>query len=248
MGKENVRRQKLISIIAAQGRLPVKTLSSMLGVSEMTVRRDLEALEGMQAPNETDTSEGGEYSLLAALEKSNSQKDKIGKYAASLIQPDDVIIIDTGSTTARMLPYIPSDRNLTVLCYNANVLLELRHRPGIQLLFCGGVFHPNTELFESPEGIQFIERTRANKVFLSAAGVHKDLGVTCANTYEVPTKTAVIKSSGERILLADSGKFGQLRSAYFCELSDVSRVVTDAGLSDAWRSLLEEKGIPVHIV
>lgn len=251
MGKKAQRQSELIRIIQAQGLLPVKTLSSILGVSEMTVRRDLEAmqyhpaekLDGLEA-----VPQNGDYSLLQALEKANEQKNSIGRFAASLIEPNDVIIIDTGSTTARMLSHIPSDKSLTVLCYNANVLLDLRYKPGIQLLFCGGVYHQNTEMFESPEGIQFIERTRANKVFLSAAGVHRELGITCANAHEVPTKNAVIKSSSQRILLVDSGKFDQLRSAYFCELEDVNTIVTDKNLPEDWQRLIQNKGIELHMV
>ena len=242
MSKKVQRQNELVRIIEAQGMLPVKTIASMLNVSEMTVRRDIEAL------GEESGSVLNEYNLLQALENSNEQKDRIGKKAASLIEPNDVIIIDTGSTTARILPYVPADKNLTVVCYNANVLMELRYKPGIRLLFCGGVYHPNTEMFESPEGIQFIERTRANKVFLSAAGVHAELGVTCANSHEVPTKNAVIKSSSERILVADSDKFGQVKSSYFCELDDVGTVVTDKNLSQEWEEFLKQKGIQVHLV
>lgn len=248
--KKLQRQNKLIDIIKKQGRLPIKTLSSMLDVSEMTIRRDLESLTDLtvQADLTGDEAGNAEYSLIQALEKANAQKDRIGKFAASLIQPDDVIIIDTGSTTARILPHIPTNDNLTVLCYNTNVLLELRNKPGIRILFAGGVYHHNTEMFESPEGIQFIKRTRANKVFLSAAGVHRELGITCANSHEVPTKNAIIRSSSEKILVVDSSKFGQLRSAYFCELSDISMVVTDAGITADWQEYLTAKGIVLHIV
>ena len=213
--RKGKRQQDLINIIETQGMLPVRSIAAMLNVSEMTVRRDLEKLrnDGGAAGEQS-----GQYNLLEAIEHSNHQKEEIGKYAASLIEPNDVIIIDTGSTTARILPYLPENMNLTILSYNANVLIELRHKPGIQLLFCGGNYHLNTEMFESEEGIAFIRRIRANKAFLSAAGIHRELGITCANTYEVATKQAAISSSSQKILVSDSSKFGRLRSAYFCDL------------------------------
>lgn len=252
MASKHKRQQKLVNIIKKQGLLSVKTLATALDVSEMTIRRDLKQLRiiGLeeheffgQLP-----SESGEYDLFAALMKANEQKDRIGRFAASLIDHNDVIIIDTGSTTARMLSNIPEDHNLTVMCYNANVLFELRYKKGIQLLFCGGVYHRNTEMFESPESIQFIERTRANKVFLSAAGIHAELGITCANAYEVATKNAIIKSASQRILLADSSKFGQLRSSYFCDLSDVDVVVSDKSLSVEWQEILRAQSIELYLV
>lgn len=246
MNKKQQRQHQLLGILQSQGLLPVRVLAGLLNVSEMTIRRDLDSLPhqlpyGQKAPTSS-------YSLMQAIKDANEQKERIGKFAASLLEPNDVAVVDTGSTTARMLPYLPTDKNLTILCYNANVLLELRHKPGIQLLFCGGAYHPNTEMFESPEGIQFIARTRANKVFLSAAGVHETLGLTCANQYEVPTKSAVIQSSFQRILLADSSKFGQLRSSYFCNLEDIHTVVTDKSLPQEWQQLIQSKKIKLYMV
>lgn len=249
MSKISRRQNKLTQIIKEQGVLPIKTMASMLGVSEMTIRRDLEAFQrqAAEAPHTLAKNDSNGYNILDAAKKADLQKSLIGEFAASLIEPNDVIIIDTGSTTAKILPHIPKSLNLTVLCYNANVLLELRCKPGIQLFMCGGVYHENAEMFESPEGIQFIERTRANKVFLSAAGIHEELGVTCANSYEVPTKNAVIKSSSEKILVADSSKFGVIRSSYFCDLSDINVIVTDSNLSAYWRERVLEKGITLYL-
>lgn len=256
MSKKEVRQQELLRIMEKQGIDSVKTLSSMLNVSEMTIRRDLQAIKAKILTNpdiasvvpanaEVDTSN---YNLFQAMNLFNQQKDEIGKFAASLIVPNDVIIIDTGTTTARMLPYIPEDKNLTILCFNANVLTELCHKQGIHLLFSGGVYHPNSELFESPEGIHFIQRTRATKVFLSAAGVHQSLGITCENAYEIATKQAIINSSLERILVADSSKFGKLCSAYYGDLSDIHTIVTDSNLSDEWRDYIVSLDITLHLV
>ena len=243
--RKGKRQQDLINIIETQGMLPVRSIAAMLNVSEMTVRRDLEKLrnDGGAAGEQS-----GQYNLLEAIEHSNHQKEEIGKYAASLIEPNDVIIIDTGSTTARILPYLPENMNLTILSYNANVLIELRHKPGIQLLFCGGNYHLNTEMFESEEGIAFIRRIRANKAFLSAAGIHRELGTTCANTYEVATKQAAISSSSQKILVSDSSKFGRLRSAYFCDLDEIDTIITDHSLQKYWRDELRQRNIELHEV
>lgn len=243
--RKSKRQQDLINIIETQGMLPVRSIAAMLNVSEMTVRRDLEKL---RSDSGAAGEQSGQYNFLEAIEHSNHQKEEIGKYAASLIEPNDVIIIDTGSTTARILPYLPENMNLTILSYTANVLMELRHKSGIQLLFCGGNYHLNTEMFESEEGIAFIRRIRANKVFLSAAGIHRELGVTCANTYEVATKRAAISSSSQKILVADSSKFGRLRSAYFCDLDEIDTIVTDGSLQKDWRDELKRRKIELREV
>lgn len=102
-------------------------------------------------------------------------------------------------------------------------------------------------MFESPEGISLIKKTRATKVFVSAAGVHENLGVTCSNNYEVLTKQAIINSSLEKILLVDSSKFGVVKSAYFADLDDFDTIITDDGISNEWKEIIHTKGIKLII-
>ena len=249
MEKKDERHNRLIQIIRTEGMLPIRKLANILSVSEMTIRRDLAELgshNGFESDADPKTDQAG-YDLLVSLQKSYEQKSEIGKLAATLVKPDDFIIVDTGSTTARMLQYLPEDHNLSILCYNTNILMELRYKMGIKLLFCGGTYHRSTEMFESPESIQFIKRMRANKVFLSAAGVHRELGITCAYAYEVLTKKAIIQSSLECILLVDSSKFDQIKPSYFCDLSDINVIVTDKGLSVEWQKHIQDKGIRLFL-
>ncbi len=252
MGNAIERQQQLLNIINSRGMLPIKALSNILGVSEMTIRRDIKNLKNAapstQAGKDFSGFQHPEYNLLDELEKSNEQKISIGRFASSLIAKDDVIIIDTGSTTARMLPYIPTDIPITLLCFNANVLDGARDHSNINILFGGGFYHRKTEMFESQESLQFISKIRANKVFLSAAGIHKTLGITCANNYEVATKQAIIRSSQEKILLADSSKFDAVRSAYFGDLTDITAIVTDKNISNDWREYLSSLDIKLYIV
>ncbi len=259
MNKKTERINRLIEILKVRRFVSVKELSGLLGVSEMTIRRDLTILENnhmaenvygttVYNPAHTVSKTDNEYNLLTEVEKQNTQKDAIGRFAASLIEPDDIVILDTGTTTEKVAAHIPSNLGITALCYNINILMELRRNVGVRMLFAGGNYHPNTQMFESPEGIEFIRGIRAQKVFVSAAGIHDALGVTCVNSYEVPTKRAILSSSMQHILVADSNKFGTVRSAYFCQLSDIDVVVTDSGLSDDWRARIASLGITLHMV
>ena len=146
-----------------------------------------------------------------------------------------------------MAEFLDNDINISVLIYNTNILMALSKKKNIKLIFSGGYFHPNTMMFESPEGISLIEKTRATKVFVSAAGVHENLGVTCSNSYEVLTKQAIIKSSLEKILLVDSNKFGIVKSSYFAELKDFDTIITDNKISEAWRKKINDLGIRLII-
>lgn len=259
MSKKDNRQGQLIEILRVRSYVSIKELAALLGVSEMTIRRDLKVLEENNIARNVDGTsvynpahmgwqEDGAYNLLTETGRRSAEKERIGAYAAAMVEPGDIIIVDTGTTTQRIVPHLPINHDLTVLCYNINILMELRRNPGVQMLFAGGHYHPNTQMFSSSEGIEFIRGIRAQKVFISAAGVHKELGVTCSNAYEMPTKKAILRSSLQRILVADSSKFGSVRSTYFCELEDLSDVVTDSGLDEAWRRHIRELGLTLHIV
>lgn len=258
MTKADRRMRRLIEILRLRSYVSIKELSQILAVSEMTIRRDLKHLEasstiknvnGTLVYNESknDIEDEQHYNLLDEVDKHRASKTKIGRLAASLIEAGDIVVIDTGTTTEKIVPALPLDRNLTVLCYNINILIDLYRNPGVNMLFAGGYYYPNTQMFSSEQGVQFIKGVRAQKAFISAAGIHSQLGITCANAYEVQTKQAVMKSSIQKILVADSSKFGIVRSAYFGELDQFSDIVTDEGLSDEWRQVIAEMGIGLHL-
>lgn len=233
-------------------------LSRDLEVSPMTIRRDLAALslEGkvrilygsvMLHPDLPRRDGDGYYSLNAAGAQHADEKKRIGRAAASLVQADESLIIDCGSTTEYLARYLPEDAGFTVLCYSLNVVSECVRRRECKTHFSGGLFHENTLMFESPEGLQAIRHFRATKAFISASGVDARFGVTCSNSYERETKKAVIQSSMRKILVVDSSKFGAIRSAFFADLSDFDDIVTDSGIPDDFRKIIEDLGIPLII-
>ena len=259
MSKKLQRANKIIEILKQKNGASVKELASILGVSEMTIRRDLNILKSnnivnnvygatIYNPSNNIKKLANPYNITEEVVKNENQKSKIGEIAAKLIEPDDVIIIDTGTTTEKLAQSISNDIKLTALLYNINILAALKLEPNINLIFSGGYFHPNTQMFESPEGISLIENTRATKVFVSASGIHEQLGVTCSNNYEVLTKRAIIASSLEKILLVDSQKFGLVKSSYFAELTEFNTIITDSGISKEWINYINNLKIRLIIV
>jgi DeoR family transcriptional regulator, deoxyribose operon repressor len=236
----------------------VQELSHQLEVSHMTVRRDLAALEEddlvkvlhgsviLHPRNDQRTGEAY-YSLIAAGSEHQAEKQAIAMLAASLIEPEDSLIIDAGSTTEYFSKCLPEDRSYTVLCYALNIVAETVRRKNCRTLFAGGAFHENTLMFESPEGLDMIRGYRATKAFISAAGVSDRYGVTCMNPYERETKKAVIRSSMRKILLVDSSKFGTMRSDYFADLADIDELVTDRGIPGPYADAARELGIVLRI-
>jgi len=175
------------------------------------------------------------------------KKMRIGKKAVSLIDPEDIIIIDTGSTTDCLAQALPYDLSISVLCFALNILTAVNKRKNYRINFAGGELYRDTLMFESQEGINLIKRYRANKAFISASGINLKLGVTCSTQYETETKQACINSALENILLVDSSKFGKIKPGYFADIKDFDVIVTDEGIPDEYREYIKDLGIKLII-
>lgn len=241
-------RQPLISI---------KELSDLLQVSEMTIRRDAKTMNaeniakvenGMLVSHSYVPNKNYNYEFYKQAKVQFDAKNKIGKFAATLIKEKDVVIFDTGTTTEQITANLPPSIDIVAICFNLNNLINLSKYNNITIELAGGHYYRNTQLFASSQGINYIKQIRANKVFVSMAGGHKDLGITCANKYEVDTKRAIISSAIKKIIVADSSKFGTVNVAYFCDFSDIDIIITDKNLSDDWQNFIKNKGIKLYCV
>lgn len=251
------RIKDIVNLLKLNNFVEIKALKDKLNVSEMTIRRDLSLLAG---DNVVKLIPGGavirpavepdeeKYHITHEETVRTREKVAIGQKACALVEPNDTIVLDIGSTTEYVAKFLREDVPLTVLCYTINILMELYRKKNCNLIFPGGYLHPNELMFESPEAISLIRRIRADKVFVSAAGIHADLGITTVYPYELETKRAVMQSAKTRILLADSSKFGKTRSVYFADLKDFNVVITDSGIPDEYRALCESLKIALYVV
>lgn len=253
MKKGDRRKRKLMEIVKREGAVSVVELAEALGVSYMTIKRDtgdleerklLEVINGVAVYNRDLVFDAeGSYSLARAGTAMTEEKDRIGLRAAALIEDNDTIIVDSGTTTEFLVRHLPDDIRVTILCYCMNVLAEVYKRNNCRLIFAGGYFHKNSLMFESPEGLALIKRTRAAKAFVTASGVNAELGATSDNYYEAPVKRAIIESSQKRVLLADSSKFGLVKSSYFADLAEFDAIVSDAGLPRGFSKTCKTIGV-----
>ena len=172
----------------------------------------------------------------------------IGRKAASLVEPGDVVIIDSGSTTEWLARSIPPELPVTILCFALNIALHAGRHPSRTVVLAGGALREATLVCESPEGVGLIRRYRANKAFLSAGGASDTLGVTTIEAPEAELKKAAVASSQTRILLADSRKFGRVAPAWFADLRDFHAIVTDPGISLEYVEIVRNLGIALHVV
>lgn len=259
MNNRDIRMQRIIELLDEHKTMEVKRLAELFGVSEMTIRRDLEQLRKnnaversygratLQNYKKVQIESGGFYDIAYEQIRNQREKECIARYAASLVDPHDILIVDSGTTNTQFAKHLIEKEKITVLCYNFNILNELRRANDINLIFAGGYYHPEDQMFTSKENVEFIRSIRANKVFLSASGFHETLGITCIHSHEVDNKRAAIASSAVCILLMDSSKFGKVQASFITSLENVDIIITDAGITQEWRRILEKKEIELHI-
>jgi DeoR family deoxyribose operon repressor len=258
MKKKDKREIDIINILKETPDIPITTLAKKFSVSEMTIRRDLKGLEASNLLSRTrklinlsqleHVQEESPYTFSKEILRHSEEKDKIGKYAATLIEPNDILSLDAGTTTSSMSKYIPDAFPITIISNNFLVLQNVYRLKNVSVIFPGGYFHQEDGLFESTEGISLIRKHRATKLFLSAAGVHEKLGMTCGHSYEVASKQAMLESSLYKILLVDYSKFETINSAFFAPLEEMDMVITDSKIPEYWKQLILQLGIKLHIV
>lgn len=258
--KRTQRIEEIRKILHEENGVPIQQLAQHFGVSHMTVRRDLESMVDTDEikvmhgsvilTKNADSDLNTYYSLSAAENRYSEKKRRIGAFGATLVEPDDTLIIDTGSTTEYLARSLTSQNNLTIICYALNIVWETARLQDCRHVFAGGLLHTDTMMCESPEGINLIERHRATKAFVSAAGIHSEYGITLTGMhgYERETKRAALRSGKQKILLADSSKFGLVRSDYFADILEFDMVITDDGLSAEYADWIRDNGIRLQLV
>ena len=257
--KKKDRRDEIVDLLKDEGALPVNVLSQRLGVSHMTVRRDLESLStqgivklihggAALSPAAVEPENEIPYTLHNASVRRMPEKQRIARYAAELIESGDTVVLDSGSTTECLARALPCVESLTILCYAMNIFAAIELPERREIVFGGGRYHPNLMMFESPESVGLIRRHRPTKAFVSAAGISPRFGITCRNEFERQTKRAVMESSLQKVLVADSSKIDVVHRDVFAELQEFDRLITDADLSAEDRSRIESSGLKLNLV
>ena len=258
MSKKLERMNAILEILSHKSGELVKNLATELNTSEMTIRRDLKELsdknivtlmQGVAIFNNRNSSSmlRKQYDLCLEQKIHADEKTRIGLKAVSLLEENDVIAIDTGTTTEQLAKNLPDNLNLTIVCYNMNVLMHIKDKTD-RIILAGGHYHSNTQMFQSPEGVALISRTSVNKAFVSAAGVNSKFVASCIDQYETDTKKAIIESAIEKILMVDSSKFDKISPVTFADLQEFDTIITDDNLSKEWREHINDIGIRLYLV
>ena len=226
------RQQQILQILDTRGSVTLTELTRLLRASESTVRRDLQEMDkkgllvrvfggAMSINSKTDLREEGvsEKQTVNILEK-----QRIGKYAAALIKPDDFVYIDAGTTTGAMIPFITEYTSVYVTNAVAHGL-ELARR-GFRVNLIGGEIRGVTEAIVGNAACEEIRAFNFTKCFMGTNGVNSENGFTTPDINEAIIKGCAITQSRERYVLCTSEKFHIISPVRFASFTDAT-IITD---------------------
>ena len=230
------RRARIVSALQAERAVRVTALSDDLGVSEITIRRDLLLLEregvlkrtyGGAVLRRRMTSEP-EYKENVVAHA--PEKERIARAAASMIEPRDTIFLGSGTTAAQMLRYVDPDLEARIVTHNLAAALEARG-PRLEFVFLGGLYRPQLGAVEGSWSLDMVEQFHADKAFLGADCLDVSAGLTTPSIAVANIELAMVRRTrGEVIVLADSSKVGLVAAVVICPLDQVDVVLVDDGL------------------
>jgi len=230
------RIARLVAMISTSGPIHLRDAGKALGVSEMTVRRDLAAgdtlvcLGGYVAIAGVPLAGAG-YALDREEKAHMAGKRAAAEAAARRVQSGETIFIDCGTTMPFLAAALPHDVPLTVVCYALNIAAIVCRRPETRVIMLGGIYYESSASFWSRESEGVLARLGINRAFISAGGIHRERGVSCSSFHEVPLKQVAMARAEENCLIADATKFDQIKPACFAEIPAFDRIVTDGSIA-----------------
>lgn len=242
------RRQAILSIVNIRSSVRVGELADRLGVSDVTIRKDLSALEEMGLVVRTHggvvpAERSDEHTVLRAKKLRNEEtKCRLVRAARKLVANGETIFVDAGSTCALLAPLI-ADMDLRVVTNSLDVMVALAETPGIVLHSTGGNYRKGAGSFIGPFAEEMIGRMNFDHAFLGTAGLSWEGRFSSQNIIEAQSKRAVLSVSRTSVVLCDAGKIGQDAFAVFATAGDIDILITDLDRTGVDR--LERTGLHV---
>ncbi len=248
------RQKRILELLSAEGAVWVSKLSTELGVTEETVRRDLEKLEKQEMLTRT---HGGavsveestyEMSLENRKHINSDIKERLAKAAVKYIVPGDTIFLDASTTTFYMAKEIKKMSNITVITNSLRVINELSGIENIKLIAVGGQVGKNQSFIGS-----VAENTIANcyfvsKMFFSSKGVTESAGILESNEHECSIKQKMLANAKLKYFLCDKSKIGRVGFIKLMALETIDYFITDSDVSDEFKEKFAENDIELEIV
>lgn len=249
--KAEDRRHEIVELLVVQGTLTVDDMAQRFAVSRMTIHRDLDDLESdgllrkVRGGATIESSGQFESDFRYRARMAAGEKRRIARAAAQFIEPGTSVMIDDGSTSQTIVPFLIEKRPLTVITNNLAVITDLSGQSGIDVIALGGTFSKKFNGFFGVLTEKALEGLRADTLVMSSSSIngrtafHQDQEV-------LEVKRRMIASSAKRYLMVDHQKFGRTALHLLSDLSVFDQVITTDALADDKAQALRNDGIKLY--
>jgi DeoR/GlpR family transcriptional regulator of sugar metabolism len=246
------RHNKILEFVRKNGFCSADELAKLLNTSAMTIRRDFTALEKERLIARVHGGAVPVDNLLVSthiairLNRNIEEKKKIAACAASLIERDDSVFIDAGSTCCCLAEMFPEDRSVTVITHSLNIVNILKSKVGVKIICTGGSFEEDIGAFTGSAAEACLNSFYVNKSFVGAAGISLEMGCASNDVSESRIKAIMYTHAKEGLVLADATKFSSPAFHSFLPIEQTKKIITDSALP---RSVIKQyKGAGVDII
>ena len=245
------RKNHILDRLLSDGRVDATEVAESLSVTGETIRKDLIALERQGILRRV---HGGAVPVKAlAFEPAvqnrtefSTEKARIAQAALAHVPAEGSVLIDAGSTTAKLVEMFPGDRELTVYTNTIPLAMSLLTRPRLTVFTLGGRLRNKTFAEVDDWAMRALAEINVDVAFLGTNGISMTRGLTTPDPAEAGVKRLMLGCAAKRVLLADHSKFGVVKGAKHGNLDDIDVLITDAGLTDEQCTQLHSVGIDVE--
>jgi DeoR/GlpR family transcriptional regulator of sugar metabolism len=253
--KQVTRINQIYDVLKEKGNASTRYLCSLFGVSESTIRRDIEVLSAEQ--EDVNRVHGGvvldsdraglEYMFELKVNFNAEYKRRIAGVAIELIQDGDTFILDSGSTCLEVARQLHKRQKLRVVTTDIKIAEELGKHESIETYVTGGAVRPGYYTLGDSIAAEVLDHFRVGRAIMSADGIDIEKGITNITTFEVGVKKKIIDMCDDIVLVADHTKFGKTSFYRIADLSSISTIVTTADIDPQIRREIEAMGIPLRL-
>ncbi|MBO5714616.1 MAG: DeoR/GlpR transcriptional regulator [Clostridia bacterium] len=245
------RRQKILELVKEKDTVRVSNLSRLFGVSEVTIRTDLEDMEKKGLLSRIHGGAVSTYkpyysmNLNQRLETNQRAKVEIAEKISSLIQPNDTIMLNSGTTTLLAFRKFPKDYNLSIVTNSISIALEASGNPNYNVILVGGSVNTKYQFTYGNDAVRQLRKYHADKLILSVDGIDLRAGLTTYYNKEATVDTVMIEQSDCCIVAADKSKFNHRALVKVTDFSVADYIVTNGQVNHELLEELQLQGVTI---
>lgn len=252
------RRSLIAQMVMENGVVFLTELVEKFQITETSIRRDLTILEDagrLKRIHGGAVSASGNIrsdSFIEKMQLHNAAKQRIGKAAADMIRPHDVLLLDSGTTTLEIVkqihPELRQGTSITLVTNSLPISQEVLVWPSPNLIVLGGIYLPDYQATAGPQTLQQLNELTADCVFLGTDGLTLTGGVTTANILMAEVDRLMVDRSRKAVLVTDSSKFGRIGFVPAAALNRFQMIITDTDAPEDLVASIRELGVEVLLV